>query len=96
MKVVYHPAVQRDVNGILRHYDRISPAFGDEFWDDLMGHIQEAARNPEHFHFGAPDRRRVNLQKFPYYFLFRLMPGVLRITVVRHHKRHPRFGLSRR
>ena len=31
MKVVYHPAVQKDVNGILRHYDWISSALGDEF-----------------------------------------------------------------
>jgi len=35
MKVVYHPAVQKDVNGILRHYDEISPSLGDEFWSEL-------------------------------------------------------------
>lgn len=31
MKVVYHPAVQRDVSRILRHYDEINDRLGDEF-----------------------------------------------------------------
>ncbi len=31
MKVVYHPAVQRDVSSILRHYDGINDRLGDEF-----------------------------------------------------------------
>ena len=96
MKVVYHPTVQKDVNGILRHYDEISPSLGDEFWSELMAQIKAATQNPERFHFGASGLRRVNLRKFPYHFLFRAMLGFIRITVVRHHKRHPRFGLSRR
>jgi RimJ/RimL family protein N-acetyltransferase len=32
MRVVYHPAVQRDVNRVLRRYDQISPRLGDAFW----------------------------------------------------------------
>lgn len=36
MRVGYHPAVQRDVSRILRHYDRISPQLGDAFWKELM------------------------------------------------------------
>lgn len=31
MRVGYHPAVQRDVNRMLRHYDWISPELGDRF-----------------------------------------------------------------
>ncbi len=36
MRVVYHPAVQRDVNRVLRRYDQISPRLGDAFWEELM------------------------------------------------------------
>lgn len=32
MRVVYHPAVQRDVSAILRYYDGIASRLGDEFW----------------------------------------------------------------
>jgi plasmid stabilization system protein ParE len=96
MRVVYHPSVQKDVNRILRHYDTISPKLGDEFWDELTSQIEIARLNPQRFHFGANGRRRVNLRKFPYHFLFREDLGQIRITVVRHHRRHPNLGLKRR
>lgn len=96
MRVVYHPAVQRDVSGILQHYDSINHRLGDEFWEELNSFFDQAASNPKRFHFEARDRRRVNLRRFPYHFLFREIPGGIRITVVRHHKQHPQRGLERR
>jgi plasmid stabilization system protein ParE len=96
MKVVYHPSVQRDVSRILRHYDGINDRLGDEFWSELNAFINQAASNPRRFHFESPGRRRVNLQRFPYHFLFREVADGIRITVVRHHKQHPERGLQRR
>ncbi len=96
MKVVYHPAVQRDVTRILRRYDRINDHLGEEFWEELNSFIQKASADPKHFHFEALDRRRVNLKRFPYHILFREIRGGIRITVVRHHKQHPERGLRRR
>ena len=96
MKVVYHPDVQRDVSRILRHYDGINDRLGDEFWKELNSLISRAADNPERFHYESRDRRRVNLRRFPYHFLFREIPDGIRITVVRHHKRHPERGIERR
>ena len=96
MKVVYHPDVQRDVSSILRHYDAINDRLGDEFWEELNSLIKTASANPKHFHFESMDRRRVNLKRFPYHFLYREIPGGIRITVVRHDKQHPQRGLKRR
>jgi plasmid stabilization system protein ParE len=96
MKVVYHPAVQRDVSRILRHYDAINGRLGDEFWEELNSFIKQAVVSPQRFHFEAQNRRRVNLKRFPYHFLFREIPGAIRITVVRHHKQQPEHGLERR
>jgi hypothetical protein len=56
----YHPSVQRDVSGILRHYDSINDRLGDEFWEELNSFINQAVANPQHFHFEAQNRRRVN------------------------------------
>ena len=95
MKVVYHPDVQRDVSRILRHYDGINDRLGDEFWEELNSFINIARTSPQRFHFEARDRRRVNLRRFPYHFLFREIPGGIRITVVRHHKQQPEHGLER-
>ena len=96
MKVVYHPSVQRDVSRILRHYDSINDRLGDEFWNELIAFINQAAANPRRFHFELPARRRVNLRRFPYHFLFREVEDGIRITVVRHHRQHPERGMQRR
>jgi plasmid stabilization system protein ParE len=75
MRVTYPPSVRRDVNSILRYYDSISSRPADEFWNELMSHIEAAAKNPEHFHFADLGLRRVNLHRFPYHFLFRALLG---------------------
>jgi len=62
----------------------------------LNSFINQAAASPHRFHFETKDRRRVNLRRFPYHFLFREIPGGIRITVVRHHKQRPEHGLERR
>lgn len=74
MMVVYHPAVQRDVARILHYYDAINDHLGDEFWEELNLFIRMAATNPKRFHFEGQNRRRVNLKRFPYHFLFRESP----------------------
>ena len=94
--MVYHPDVQRDVTRILRHYDGINDKLADEFWEELISFIDKASAQPKRFHFEARDRRRVNLRRFPYHFLFREIPDGIRLAVVRHHKQHPERGLERR
>jgi toxin ParE1/3/4 len=75
MNVVYHPDVQRDVSGILRHYDCINDRLGDEFFEELNSVISQAAADPQRFHFEVRDRRRINLKRFPYHVLFRDLRG---------------------
>ena len=96
MKVVYHPSVQKDVNDILKYYDGISKTLADEFWEELMGYTASAAKNPGRAHLTKLGLQRVNLRRFPYHFLFREVPGTIRIIVVRHNKRHPEHGLGRK
>ena len=45
MRVGYHPAVQREVGRMLRHYDRITPQLGDAFWDELMDRPNDEERD---------------------------------------------------
>jgi len=73
MTVGYHPAVQRDVSRILRYYDGINDRLGDEFWEELNSFIAQAAAKPLRFHFDVRGLRRVNLKRFPYHFLFRVI-----------------------
>jgi plasmid stabilization system protein ParE len=95
MRVGYHPAVQRDVSRILRHYDRISPRLGDAFWEELMALIEAARTAPERFHPSDRGRRRANLKRFPYHFLYRIVADGIRVVVVRHNQRHQTYGMRR-
>ena len=43
------------------------------------------------------DTRRSLMKRFPYLILFRVVNGeVIRITVIKHERRHPAFGVNRR
>jgi plasmid stabilization system protein ParE len=96
MRVTYNALVQQDVNRILKRYDGISVKLGDAFWDELNSKIAATAKDRGHSHPAGGDFRRVNLSRFPYHFLFRTLPGRIRVIVVRHHKRHPACGRNRR
>lgn len=96
MRLAYHPLVQSDVSGILRHYDRISPRLGDEFWTELMRLVELVSSKPERFHFVDRGLRRANVSRFPYHLLFRERSDGIRVIVVRHNRRHPSYGTGRR
>jgi plasmid stabilization system protein ParE len=95
MTVTYHTSVQKDVNGILKHYEGISPDLADEFLEELQRFVALIAENPDRSHLASHGLRRINLRRFPYHILFRRRPMAIRIIVVRHHKRHPDVGIRR-
>ena len=65
----------------LRRYYCINARLGDEFSAELICFIQKAANHPGRYYYESPDRRRVNLPRFPYHFLFREIAGSIRISV---------------
>ena len=95
-EVVYHPRVPSEVREAIAYYDEISPKLADEFWEELAEAIEYARNFPAHHHFDPTGMRRSNLKRFPYHFLFRVFPEFIRVTVVRHNRRHPKHGSSRR
>ena len=96
MRLSLHPRVQHDVNAILRRYDEVSDGLGDRFFRELTDALKVVLENPQKGHSVARGLRRYNLPSFPFHFLFRIVGDRVRVTVVRHHKRHPRTGTTRR
>jgi plasmid stabilization system protein ParE len=97
MRLVLHPNVHSDVDAIMEYYERVaSRELADGFYAELRQFMLEAAEWPESFSFRERDLRRVNLHRFPYHFLFRIVGDAVRILVVRHHRRHPSLGIHRR
>jgi plasmid stabilization system protein ParE len=96
MRLILHPKVYSDIDRIMEHYERVaSRQLADEFYIELRSFLTRAAKSPESFAMRAGDFRRVNLDRFPYHFLFRVAGDCVRVLVVRHHRRHPSLGTER-
>jgi hypothetical protein len=95
MRVEYHPAVQQDVAEAMRRYKAVSERLADDFRSELRLIIAIACANPNRFHPVKPGFRRANLNRFPYHFIYREIREGIRVTLVRHHRRHPEFGMNR-
>ena len=97
MRLVLHPKVHSDIDMIMDYYEEVAtPGLASEFYAELRHLMTEAAARPESFSIRERDIRRVNLERFPYHFLFRIVGDVVRILVVRHHGRHRSLGGRRR
>lgn len=98
MRVVLHPKVSADISSIVEYYEEIAGSeLADEFYRELGSFIKDAAERPESFSIRLRDIRRVNLHRFPYHFLFRIVDNdTIRVLVVRHHARRPTLGMTRK
>ena len=81
----------------MRYYEEVADSrLADEFYQEFRGKVLEASYKPEHFNERVGGYKRLNLRRFPYNFLFRETNGGIRILVVRHHARNPRYGAKRK
>lgn len=97
MRVEYHPAVELELREIQRYYDERSPGLGDRFIDEFERQVLLLATTPERWMVVTGDIRRCLMRRFPYIIYFRCVsPDRLRITVVKHQRRHPDYGRTRK
>jgi plasmid stabilization system protein ParE len=95
MRIEYHPSVRRDVAEAMRRYKAVSEKLADDFKGELRRVIAMAGASPHRFHSVKPGFHRANLERFPYHFIYREIPDGIRVTLVRHHRRHPDVGMER-
>jgi toxin ParE1/3/4 len=95
VRIEYHPAVEQDVAEALRRYDAVSQRLGEEFKAELRRVIAVAAAESGRFQPIKPGFHRANLKRFPYHFVYRELADGIRVTLVRHHRRDPSFGMER-
>jgi plasmid stabilization system protein ParE len=95
--VVFHPQVFAEVEAIMRYYEAVADTrLADDFYLEFRTKVLEAFESPGHFNERVGGFKRANLKRFPYNFLFRETDGGIRILVVRHHSRNPRYGARRK
>jgi hypothetical protein len=95
VRIEYHPSVRQDVAEAMRRYKAVSERLANDFKAELRRAIAIAGANPNRFHPVKPGLHRANLKRFPYHFIYRQIPEGIRVTLVRHHCRHPEIGMDR-
>jgi plasmid stabilization system protein ParE len=96
MKVVYHRLAVRDVRQILDYYeDEAGPRLADRFFGEVLSTVAKALSSPLHFPPLGEVMRRANLTGFPYHILYEEKSWGIKVVVIRHHRRNPRYGLRR-
>jgi plasmid stabilization system protein ParE len=95
MRIEYHPSVRQDVAEAMRRYKAVSEKLANDFKAELRRVIATAGADPNRFHPVKPGFHRANLKRFPYHFIYRQIPEGIRVTLVRHPRRHPEAGMDR-
>ena len=96
MSIEFHPGVAEDLAEAARRYDSASPQLTEQFLEEFRRLVAVAAQHPGRFHPTGKGFRRANLRRFPYHFLYREIQGGIRVTLVKHHRRDPAYGMERR
>lgn len=96
MRIEYHPAVRLELKEIRDYYESQSGGLGTDFVNELEHHLLAIAAMPTRWMIVKRDVRRTLMRRFPYVIFFRIVAeNHVRITVIKHEKRHPSLGLSR-
>jgi toxin ParE1/3/4 len=97
MTVEYHPAVEQELQEIRNYYDDRSRGLGLEFIDEFERLAIRIAATPTRWMLLEADIRRALMPRFPYVIYFRQISSErIRITVVKHQRRHPAHGQERK
>lgn len=97
MRVEYHPALLDELEEAKDYYEERSEGLGTQFVEEFERRIIQIASMPERWMFVRDNLRRALMKRFPYVIYFRILgPDAIRVTVVKHEKRHPSYGLGRR
>ena len=96
MRVEHHPAVESELREIKRYYEDRSPGWGSQFIDEFERQVLALVATPERWMLVTATIRRCLMRRFPYIIYFRRVDKErIRITVVKHQRRHPDYGRDR-
>jgi plasmid stabilization system protein ParE len=97
MRVEYHPRAAEDLNDAVAYYNELRAGLGDAMRLEVYAVIDRIVQFPERHRVVEGEIRRCLVHRFPFSVLYRLVGSdVVRILVIRHHRRDPGFGLRRK
>jgi hypothetical protein len=95
MRIEYHPETITELNEAVEFYNKRQAQLGDNFREEVYAAISRIQANPLMFK-QTESFRRVLLKRFPYSVVFHIMDKhVIRILIIRHHRRRAEYGMYR-
>jgi toxin ParE1/3/4 len=95
MRVSYHRQAEAEVVAAAQYYAARQSGLGAEFLDEVDACVDSIRPDPARFPVFQADVHFAMLNRFPYSVFFRIGDDSIRILTVRHHHRHPDYGLAR-
>lgn len=97
MKIEYHPALEQELQDVIDFYNERSKGLGTDFLNEFDRQVLKIAENPLQWTAVEDGVRRSMIKRFPFVIYFRIIEqNWIRITVVKHQRRHPIRGINRR
>ncbi len=96
MRVEYHPAIEGELRQIIQFYNQSVEGLGAAFLDEFDRQILKIVENPSLWIEIENGIHRALMRRFPFIIYFRILNDRIRVLVVKHQRRHPKLGLSRK
>ena len=97
MRVQWHPRILNELLRARGHYNGCRPGLGDSFVDEFDQRIAAISEAPLQWAKVSGDVRRVLMRRFRYAIFYRVAgPELLLVLVLKHQRRHPKYGFNRR
>jgi plasmid stabilization system protein ParE len=94
-RVLFHAAAEAEVDAAFEWYWKQSSKAASGFLNELARVVALIRRHPRQFSALTPTLRKANLNRYPYYLLFRHQERQIEVMVVAHAKREPGYWKGR-
>jgi toxin ParE1/3/4 len=96
MGLIFHRFLKSDLRSVLAYYtEEVGPKLAERFVQEFDHIVATIEQQPHRFHPFRGDLRRANFKSFPYHLLYRETGSTIKILVLRHHRRDPKYGTER-
>lgn len=93
MRLEYHPATVAEFLNAVAYYERLRPGLGEACRAELTAALEQIQPQPHRRPVADGEIRRCLVKRFPLAIHDRLVAhDVIRILVIRHHRRRPDEG----
>ncbi len=97
MRIEITSGAHLDVADAMQYYlEQAGSDLAADFYFEFLAAVRKIGNHPQTYPIHFKEYRRMNLYRFPYNVLFRIVEAsTVRILTVRHNSRHPSFGTER-